>query len=188
MLKDPSIIPLVKEVVLMGGPISGGNVNGASEFNVFCDPEAADIVFNAGWPVTMVGLDVTEITLMKNADVIQLSKTPDPLQDLLQPWRAFKFVCTRGLVWAAVRSRCARCGSCGRSLISDNEGDACGHRDRRAICAARRSETGTAPLTGLSKGWSPRISWGESRRAECQRCGRNRFRAIFEILGFAPPG
>lgn len=79
VLKDPSIVPLVKGVVLMGGSISGGNVNGASEFNVFCDPEAADIVFNAGWPVTMVGLDVTEITLMKNADVIQLEQDAGPV-------------------------------------------------------------------------------------------------------------
>jgi inosine-uridine nucleoside N-ribohydrolase len=78
VLKDPSIVPLVKGVVLMGGSISGGNVNGASEFNVFCDPEAADVVFNAGWPVTMVGLDVTEITLMKNADVAELEKNAGP--------------------------------------------------------------------------------------------------------------
>jgi inosine-uridine nucleoside N-ribohydrolase len=62
--KDPSIVPLVKGVVLMGGSISGGNITAAGEFNVYCDPEAASVVFNAGWPVTMVGLDVTEITLI----------------------------------------------------------------------------------------------------------------------------
>jgi len=78
VLKDPSIVPLVKGVVLMGGSISGGNVNGAAEYNVFCDPEAADVVFNAGWPVTMVGLDVTEITLMKNADVTRLEENAGP--------------------------------------------------------------------------------------------------------------
>src|SRR5580704_7089137 len=78
VLKDPSIVPLVKGVVLMGGSISGGNVNGAAEFNVFCDPEAAEVVFNAGWPVTMVGLDVTEITLMKNEDVARLEENAGP--------------------------------------------------------------------------------------------------------------
>ena len=78
VLKDPSIVPLVRGVVLMGGSISGGNVNGAAEFNVFCDPEAADVVFNAGWPVTMVGLDVTEITLMKNEDVARLEQNAGP--------------------------------------------------------------------------------------------------------------
>jgi purine nucleosidase len=45
--KDPSIVPLVKDVVLMGGSISGGNVNGAAEYNIYQDPEAASIVFNA---------------------------------------------------------------------------------------------------------------------------------------------
>jgi purine nucleosidase len=72
ILKDPSIIPLVKEVVLMGGSIIGGNVNAASEFNIHSDPEAASILFNAGWPITMVGLDVTEHTLITNADVARL--------------------------------------------------------------------------------------------------------------------
>ncbi|HKV78195.1 MAG TPA: nucleoside hydrolase [Candidatus Sulfotelmatobacter sp.] len=47
--KDPSIVPLVKDVVIMGGSISGGNVNGAAEANIYGDPEAASIVFNAGW-------------------------------------------------------------------------------------------------------------------------------------------
>src|SRR5215470_4911256 len=54
--KDRSIVKLVKEVVIMGGSISGGNVNAAAEANIYNDPEAAQIVFQAGWPLTMVGL------------------------------------------------------------------------------------------------------------------------------------
>jgi purine nucleosidase len=76
--KDPSIVPLVKEVVLMGGSITGGNVNAASEFNIHSDPEAASVVFNAGWPITMVGLDVTEHTLITNADVARLERAGGP--------------------------------------------------------------------------------------------------------------
>jgi purine nucleosidase len=76
--KDPSIVPLVKEVVLMGGSITGGNVNAASEFNIHSDPEAASVVFNAGWPITMVGLDVTEHTLITNADVGRLERAGGP--------------------------------------------------------------------------------------------------------------
>ena len=79
VLKDPSIVPLVKGVILMGGSISGGNVSGAAEFNVWGDPEAASIVFNAGWPVTMVGLDVTEITLVHDEDVAALLKNAGPI-------------------------------------------------------------------------------------------------------------
>ena len=62
--KDPSIVPLVKDVVIMGGSITGGNVNGAAEANIYGDPEAAAIVFNAGWMVTMVGSDVGERTII----------------------------------------------------------------------------------------------------------------------------
>jgi len=62
--KDPSIVPLTKDIVIMGGSISGGNVNGAAEANIYNDPEAAQIVFNAGWTVTMIGSDVGERTLM----------------------------------------------------------------------------------------------------------------------------
>jgi purine nucleosidase len=61
--KDPSIVPLVKEVIIMGGSITGGNVNAAAEANIYNDPEAAQIVFQAGWPLTMVGLDVGDKTL-----------------------------------------------------------------------------------------------------------------------------
>jgi len=78
VLKDPSIVPLTKGVVLMGGSISGGNVNAAAEFNVYCDPEAASTVFNAGWPITMVGLDVTEVTLLHEPDAQRLEAKGGP--------------------------------------------------------------------------------------------------------------
>jgi inosine-uridine nucleoside N-ribohydrolase len=62
--KDPSIVPLIKEVIMMGGSISGGNITPAAEFNIHVDPEAAQIVFESGWPVTMVGLDVCRHALL----------------------------------------------------------------------------------------------------------------------------
>lgn len=70
--KDPSIVPLVKDIVIMGGSISGGNVDGAAEANIYGDPEAASIVFNAGWIVTMIGSDVGERTLMTRTHLTQL--------------------------------------------------------------------------------------------------------------------
>jgi len=76
--KDPTIAPLVKQVILMGGGITGGNVNAVAEYNIHSDPEAADIVFNAGWPITMAGLDVTEITLVTEEDVAKLEQHPGP--------------------------------------------------------------------------------------------------------------
>lgn len=83
ILKDPSIVPLVKEVVLMGGSISGGNVNASAEANIYNDPEAAQIVFQAGWPLTMVGLDVGDKTLFSQRHLDQLSSTHGPVNDFI---------------------------------------------------------------------------------------------------------
>jgi purine nucleosidase len=55
----PQLVSQVKDFVIMGGSAGRGNVTPAAEFNIAADPEAAAIVFGAGWTVTMVGLDVT---------------------------------------------------------------------------------------------------------------------------------
>lgn len=62
---EPRIVNNVREVVIMGGAATvNGNINPAAEANIFNDPHAADRVFSAGWPITMVGLDVTEQVAM----------------------------------------------------------------------------------------------------------------------------
>ena len=81
--KDPSIVPLVKEVIIMGGSISGGNVNAAAEANIYNDPEAAQIVFQAGWPLTMVGLDVGDKTLLSPKYLEQLGQSHGPVNDFI---------------------------------------------------------------------------------------------------------
>ncbi|MGB9434514.1 MAG: nucleoside hydrolase [Candidatus Acidiferrum sp.] len=81
--KDPSIVRLVKDIVIMGGSISGGNVNGAAEANIFGDPEAAQIVFDAGWMVTMVGSDVGERTLMTRKHLTELQSGHGPQNDMV---------------------------------------------------------------------------------------------------------
>lgn len=55
----PALTTEVSDFVIMGGSAGRGNVTPAAEFNIAADPEAAAIVFGAGWTVTMVGLDVT---------------------------------------------------------------------------------------------------------------------------------
>jgi purine nucleosidase len=57
--REPRLVNLVSDFVIMGGSASRGNVTPAAEFNIGADPEAAAVVFRAGWTVTMVGLDVT---------------------------------------------------------------------------------------------------------------------------------
>ena len=59
IVKDPAILGNVREIVAMAGAIGLGNVTPAAEFNVFADPHAAHVVFGAGAPLTMIGLDVT---------------------------------------------------------------------------------------------------------------------------------
>ncbi|MFD9903586.1 nucleoside hydrolase [Streptomyces sp. NPDC059063] len=61
--KEPRIAERVREVVLMGGGYHTGNWSAVAEFNIKIDPEAAHIVFNERWPVTMVGLDLTHQAL-----------------------------------------------------------------------------------------------------------------------------
>ena len=58
--KDPSIVEKVNGIYVMGGAVfTQGNVTPSAEFNIYVDPESAQIVFNCGAEVTLVGLDVT---------------------------------------------------------------------------------------------------------------------------------
>ncbi|MCL4078301.1 nucleoside hydrolase [Coriobacteriia bacterium Es71-Z0120] len=59
----PELKPKIREIVLMGGSTERGNDTPYAEFNIRVDPEAADIVFRSGVPVTMCGLNVTHQAL-----------------------------------------------------------------------------------------------------------------------------
>ena len=58
----------IEQIVLMGGSIAEGNMTPAAEFNVWCDPEAAQAVLSSGLDVTMVGLDVTHRAILGTAE------------------------------------------------------------------------------------------------------------------------
>lgn len=60
----PRLAPKVSHLCLMGGSIGEGNTTAAAEFNIVADPEAADVVFRSGLPITMMGLDVTHQALL----------------------------------------------------------------------------------------------------------------------------
>ena len=70
--QDPEIISMIRRIVLMGGSLSGGNVTPAAEFNFYVDPEAANIVFDSGIPIRMVGLDVTRKVQLTDQHVASL--------------------------------------------------------------------------------------------------------------------
>lgn len=64
----PDIAGRVQEIVLMGGAyFEVGNITPAAEFNIYVDPEAAEIVFNSGIPITVMPLDVTHKALVTKA-------------------------------------------------------------------------------------------------------------------------
>jgi purine nucleosidase len=73
LLKAPEIADRVKELVMMGGGFfEGGNITPAAEFNIYVDPQAADIVFRSGMPVVMMPLDVTHQLLTTKARVSRI--------------------------------------------------------------------------------------------------------------------
>ena len=75
LLMQPDIAPLIREIVLMGGnAFVPGNVNPTAEANIFSDPEAADLVFGAACPITMIGLDVTMKIIMGVEHFDQIAK------------------------------------------------------------------------------------------------------------------
>jgi purine nucleosidase len=83
--REPRLVTQVKDFVIMGGSAGRGNVTPAAEFNIAADPEAAAVVFRAGWTVTMVGLDVT-LQARATAAVRDRMRPLGPLaRDLLLP-------------------------------------------------------------------------------------------------------
>ena len=67
---EPQLGERLQEIVLMGGGLfEGGNTTPAAEFNIYVDPEAADMVMHCGAPVTMIPLDLTHQTLTQRPRV-----------------------------------------------------------------------------------------------------------------------
>jgi inosine-uridine nucleoside N-ribohydrolase len=77
----PELAVRVREIVLMGGSTDFGNVEPLAEFNIHVDPEAADVVFSSGLPVTMCGLNVTHQALATEAVLERLRGVGTPLAD-----------------------------------------------------------------------------------------------------------
>jgi purine nucleosidase len=77
----PELAERVREIVLMGGSTDVGNVEPLAEFNIHVDPEAADVVFSGGLPVTMCGLNVTHQALATEAVLDRLRALGTPLAD-----------------------------------------------------------------------------------------------------------
>ena len=82
---DPEIAHLIHDVVIMGGSVMiPGNMTPVAEANIYHDAHAAEIVLAAGWPLTLVGLDVTQKTIMTPAYHQELFNAENPAVKLIQ--------------------------------------------------------------------------------------------------------
>jgi len=89
---DPTITSKVKGVTIMGGSIDeGGNVTSHAEANIWQDPHAADEVFAASWPMTLVGLDVTHQVICTPEDFASLVNDAPKLGGFLNDAAQFYF-------------------------------------------------------------------------------------------------
>ncbi|MBR6089072.1 MAG: nucleoside hydrolase [Anaerolineaceae bacterium] len=71
--KYPDLPGLLHSITLMGGSAGPGNITPAAEFNIYADPQAADIVFRCGAPIVMCGLDVTTQAYLSMEDLNELA-------------------------------------------------------------------------------------------------------------------
>lgn len=89
MRMQPTILPKIREIVLMGGAYGTGNFTPSAEFNIYADPEAARVVFTSGVPLVMMGLDLTNQTTC-TADVIsRMKKVGGPAGELFSDIMSF---------------------------------------------------------------------------------------------------
>ncbi len=88
--KAPDIVGRIQEIVLMGGGFfEGGNITPAAEFNIYVDPEAADIVFRAGVPLVVMPLDVTHKALTNRARIEAIRTLGNRVGRVAAEWADF---------------------------------------------------------------------------------------------------
>ncbi len=87
IIKEPNLPKLVKEFIIMGGAIDcPGNKNRTAEFNIFVDPEAAEIVFNSGAKIILVPLDVCNkiVLTMKDFECLKKGNLYRPIISMMK--------------------------------------------------------------------------------------------------------
>lgn len=97
LLLYPELKPKIAGISLMGGGIAHGNWTPAAEFNILVDPEAADLVFKSGLPITMAGLDVTNKALVFPEDFERIRALNNPVATVVAEWLDFFYGFHRAL-------------------------------------------------------------------------------------------
>ena len=108
LTKYPDLHGLLHSIALMGGAAVGGNVTPAAEFNIYDDPDAAQIVFKSGVPLVMCGLDVTMQAELRPADWDEMAGYGNRCGGLVKELFAcaWKTIQTVGLTGVAQHDSC----------------------------------------------------------------------------------
>ena len=96
----PELKPKIARISIMGGGLAHGNWTPAAEFNILVDPEAADVVFKSGIPLTMAGLDVTLKALVFPEDFERIRALGNPIAVVVAEWLDFFYNFHRGIGYA----------------------------------------------------------------------------------------
>ncbi|MBW9212211.1 MULTISPECIES: nucleoside hydrolase [Terrabacteria group] len=99
LLVHPELKEKIERISIMGGGLRNGNWTSAAEFNIYEDPEAADVVFKAGIPLIMCGLDVTEKAIVYPEDAQKIREVGNQVASIVADWLAFFFKHHKELGW-----------------------------------------------------------------------------------------
>lgn len=98
----PDLKAKIARIVLMGGSAGPGNWTPAAEFNIYVDPEAAEMVFGAGVPITMCGLDVTHAAQVMDEDIERIRAITNPIARTVAELLDFFMIYHRDPKWGFV--------------------------------------------------------------------------------------
>ncbi len=89
----------IERIVLMGGGAETGNWSPAAEFNIYVDPQAADVVFSSGVPITMCGLDVTHRAQIMDEDIERIRSIGNPVSEVVSELLDFFMIYHKDPKW-----------------------------------------------------------------------------------------
>ena len=109
LIAHPELKDKIECISIMGGGLVHGNWSSTAEFNIFVDPESAQIEFTSGVPVVMSGLDVTEKAYITPSEWDEIRNMGNPIAKIVAEWCDFFYIHLKELGWpgALMHDPCA---------------------------------------------------------------------------------